>query len=115
MSADVSSSLYDRPVLVIETGMHTARINALDVDAFGLTAVAGSDQNLHVVERFTAVDADTLSYEFTVDDPTVWSRPWTAVLHLHRIDQPIYEFACHEGNFLIMEDMLRVLQLPDQR
>ena len=92
--------------------------DTLVVDTINLTsktAVAGSDQNLHVVERFTAVDADTLSYEFTVDDPTVWSRPWTAVLHLHRIDQPIYEFACHEGNFLIMENMLRVLLLPDQR
>jgi len=92
--------------------------DTLVIDTINLTsktAVAGSDQNLHVVERFTRVDADTLSYEFTVDDATVWSRPWTAVLHLRRLDQPIYEFACHEGNFLIMEDMVRFTHLPEQR
>jgi hypothetical protein len=78
------------------------------------TAVAGSDENLHVVERFTAVDADTLSYEFTVDDATVWTRPWTAVLYLHRLNEPIFEFACHEGNFLIMEDMLNVARMSEK-
>lgn len=78
------------------------------------TGVAGSDANLHVVERFTATDPNTLSYEFTVDDPTVWTRPWKALLHFHRLNEPIYEFACHEGNFLIMEDMLKVARIADK-
>lgn len=67
----------------------------------------GSDDNLHIVERFARVDDDTIEYQFTADDATVWTRPWTAAFPLHRTNQPIYEFACHEGNVLIMENMLR--------
>jgi hypothetical protein len=78
------------------------------------TSVSGSDERLHVIERFTRLDADTLAYQFTVDDATVWSRPWTAAFPLHRINQPIYEFACHEGNAFIMEDMLRVARAQDK-
>jgi hypothetical protein len=55
-------------------------------------------KNLHLVERFTRVDRDTLVYEFTVNDPTVWTRPWTAQVTMTRSDQHIYEYACHEGN-----------------
>jgi hypothetical protein len=54
--------------------------------------------NLHLVERFTRVDADTLLYEFTVEDPTVWTRPWTAQIAMSKSDQGLYEYACHEGN-----------------
>lgn len=54
---------------------------------------------LHLVERFTRVDADTLLYEFTVDDPNVWTRPWTAQIAMTRSDDPIYEYACHETNY----------------
>jgi len=53
---------------------------------------------LHLIERFTRVDADTLMYEFTVNDPTVWTRPWTAQIPMSRSDEPIYEYACHEAN-----------------
>ena len=60
------------------------------------------------------IDANTLSYQFTVDDPTVWTRPWTALLHLRRLNEPIYEFACHEGNFLIMEEMLKIARMDDK-
>jgi hypothetical protein len=55
--------------------------------------------NLHLVERFTRVDADTLLYEFTVEDPTVWTRPWTAQIAMSRSEQGMYEYACHEGNY----------------
>ena len=61
-------------------------------------ASAGSTPNLHLTERFTRVDADTLLYEFTVDDPTTWTKPWTAV-PMATTDEPIYEYACHEGNY----------------
>jgi len=62
------------------------------------TAFHNSTSNLHLVERFTRVDADTIVYEFTAEDPATWVRPWTAQIQLTRIDGPIFEFACHEGN-----------------
>lgn len=54
---------------------------------------------LHLIERFTRVDADTLLYEFTVDDPSVWTRPWTAQIAMTSSADPIYEYACHESNY----------------
>jgi hypothetical protein len=62
------------------------------------TAFRGSTANLHLVERFTRVDRDTVLYEFTADDPATWVRPWTAQLALAKIEGPILEYACHEGN-----------------
>jgi hypothetical protein len=58
-----------------------------------------SDENLHVVERFTRIDAKTLQYEFTVEDPTVWTRPWKGTLTMTPSEGPIYEYACHEANY----------------
>jgi hypothetical protein len=63
------------------------------------TAFRGSSASMRLVERFTRTGADTLLYEFTVDDPATWMRPWTAVVPLQRVDEPIYEYACHEGNY----------------
>ena len=63
------------------------------------TSFRGSSANLHLVERLTRVDADTLLYEFTVADPKTWTKPWTAVVPMKRVDTPIYEYACHEGNY----------------
>jgi hypothetical protein len=45
------------------------------------------------------VDADTLLYEFTIDDPTVWTRPWTAAVPMTKSQDQMYEYACHEGNY----------------
>ena len=58
-----------------------------------------SDENLHLTERFTRVSAGTLMYEVTVDDPTVWTRPWTYQLPMRKSDEPLFEYACHEGNY----------------
>jgi hypothetical protein len=66
----------------------------------------GSAENLHLVERFTRIAPDEIRYEVTVDDPTTWTKPWTAVLRLKHTDEKIYEIACHEGNFEVMKDML---------
>jgi hypothetical protein len=63
------------------------------------TSLKGSSANMHLIERFTRVDANSLLYEFTVDDPTMWIRPWTALIPMTRSDQPVYEYACHEGNY----------------
>jgi hypothetical protein len=54
---------------------------------------------MHLTERFTRTGPDTLLYEFTVDDPSTWTKPWTAALPMSRIDVPVYEYACHEGNY----------------
>jgi len=63
------------------------------------------DENLKLTERFTRADNDTLIYEFTIDDPTVWAKPWTASIPMARSDSRIYEYACHEGNY----DMMNIL------
>lgn len=59
----------------------------------------GTDTNLHVVERIRRVDADTLIYDFTVEDPTVWTKPWSGSMPMNKTTERIYEYACHEGNY----------------
>ena len=63
------------------------------------TSFAGSSAGLHLVERFTRTGPDTLTYAFTVTDPATWVRPWTAEVRMTRSDEPLYEYACHEGNY----------------
>lgn len=63
------------------------------------TAFAGSSKDSSLVERFRRVDPDTVMYEFTFQDPHSLTRPWTAVIPLRRTDGPLYEYACHEGNY----------------
>jgi hypothetical protein len=57
------------------------------------------DQNLTLTERLTRVSDDSMRLEFTVDDPTVWTAPWTAAVYWRRATGEIYEYACHEGNY----------------
>ena len=59
----------------------------------------GSSTGLHVVERFTRVDDETIRYEFTVEDPATWTRPWSVEYPLMKREGPLYEYACHEGNY----------------
>ncbi len=59
----------------------------------------GSDANLHVIERFRRLDADTIDYQFTVDDPTAYTKPWTVSIPMSKSEDPLYEYACHEGNY----------------
>jgi hypothetical protein len=73
-----------------------------------------SDESLHVIERFTLADADTIVYRFTIDDPTVYERPWTAELQLVRTNRRMFEFACHEGNYSL-ENSLRRARAEERR
>jgi hypothetical protein len=57
-----------------------------------------SDENMKLTERFTLVGPDTLQYEFTVDDPTVWTKPWSAMYYMSRTKEQMFEYACHEAN-----------------
>ena len=65
----------------------------------------GASAGMRLEERFTRVDADTLDYEYTVTDPETWVAPWTVNLPMVRSDLPLFEYACHEGNYA-METML---------
>jgi hypothetical protein len=56
-------------------------------------------QNLHVTERLTPVDADTILYQFTVEDPGMWTKPWSGELPITKIKGPLYEYACNEANY----------------
>jgi hypothetical protein len=58
-----------------------------------------ASEKLSLTEKFTLVDADTLMYEFTVDDPLTWVRPWTVQFPMTRMQDEIFEYACHEGNY----------------
>ena len=71
----------------------------------------GASDHLHLVERFTRVDAETIDYRFTADDPTTWTRAWTAEFPLKKTDQLMYEYACHEGNARSVEGILRAAKV----
>ena len=83
-----STGRWDGDTLVVET------VNFTDHTNF-----RGSKENLNLIERFTRIDADTLLYEFTVEDPTTWTRPWSAAVPMVRNVGRMYEYACHEGNY----------------
>ena len=53
---------------------------------------------MHLIERFTRIDPDTVAYEFTVTDPTVYTAPYTVMMPMRRLDGVLCEYACHEGN-----------------
>ncbi len=57
-----------------------------------------SGQGLHLTERFTRIDADTIDHRYTVTDPTIYAHPWTAAVPMTRFEGPMFEYACHEGN-----------------
>ncbi len=62
-------------------------------------ALSGASRNLHVIERFKRIDVKTLLYSFTVDDPTVWTRPWSGEYIWPATESRVYEYACHEANY----------------
>ena len=78
------------------------------------TNFQGSTSALRIVERFSVLDRNTLRYEYTVSDPNTWTRPWSAEAPLPRIDPPLYEFACHEQNYglinLVMGAQIRATE-----
>ena len=76
--------------------------NSLVVDTTNFTdktKFRGADGNLHLTERFTRIAADTLLYEFTMDDPTAFTKPWKGEVPMIASQGPLYEHACHEGNY----------------
>ena len=80
-------------------------------DQIGLTG--RFDGRLRLTERFTRVDPNTLRYEVRIEDATAFVAPWTVVLPMKRADQPLYEFACHEGNYSL-PNILRGARVEEQ-
>jgi len=79
---------WEGRTLVVETTNFTDKTN-----------FRGSGQNLRVTERFTRTDEGTLLYQFTVDDPQSFTRPWSGEIPMKKVAGPIFEYACHEGNY----------------
>jgi hypothetical protein len=76
--------------------------NTLVVDTTNFndkTAFRGSTQDLHVIERFTRTGDESIKYEFTVEDPHAWAKPWSAEVNWAKEAGPIFEYACQEGNY----------------
>ena len=90
---------WEGNMLVIETRNFTDKTASFDPSA--LTAV-GTGATLRLTERFTRVGEETLMYEYTVDDAETFSQPFTVALPMRLSDVPIYEYACHEGNYGMM-------------
>ena len=94
---------WDGNTLVVDTINFNGRLN-----------FRGTGEDLHLIERFTRTGPDTLDYQYTVDVPSVWTKPWTVRLDMTRIDGLMYEFACHEGNAISMTGALKGARLVDQ-
>ncbi len=83
-----SRGRWDGDTLIVETTNFTNK-----------TVFRGATEQMRLTERFTRVAADTLLYEFTIDDPATFTKPWTASIPMTRSSELIYEYACHEGNY----------------
>ena len=82
--------------LVIETTNFSNLVPSFNT---GLLEALGTGTTAHLTERFTRIDFDTLRYEFTVTDPDTFTQPFSGVLQIQRGDVPVFEYACHEGNY----------------
>jgi len=93
---------WDGDTLVVETTNFTDK-----------TRFRGATPDLKVTERFTRIDARTLRYQFTVEDPQTWTRPWTAEYAWPATSDLLYEYACHEGNYAL-GNILRGVRLKEK-
>ena len=88
-----SRGYWEGDTLVVETAHFNGKHDQIG------RPLLSSGENLTLVERFTLTDGENLMYEYTVNDPTIWSSPWTAQHPMKRNPEPMFEFACHEGNY----------------
>jgi hypothetical protein len=92
-----SRGRWDGNTLVIETTNFTDKTASISLTGLAI----GSAKELRLIERFTRVAPDQLTYEFTINDPETFTRPFTGRLVMNRTNQQIYEYACHEGNYAL--------------
>lgn len=93
-----SRGRWEGHTLVVETTNFNGRHDFGGRPVLPLADVAEAGRRMTLVERFTRVNADTIDYEYTVNNPGMWTRPWTAAFQMRRLSDRLYEFACHEGN-----------------
>jgi hypothetical protein len=86
---------WEGRTLVIET----THFRASDQSRFGVQYDGMSDENLRVIERLTRTSPSTITYRATVLDPSVYTQPWTVEFPMEKTGSPLYEYACHEGNY----------------
>jgi hypothetical protein len=89
-----SRGRWEGDTLIVETTNFTNKTN-----------FRGAGENMRLIERFTRVDQDTLLYRFTVDDPESFQSPWSGEIPMKRVPGPIFEYACHEGNYSIVNTL----------
>jgi hypothetical protein len=77
------------------------------------TNFRGASEKMKLTERFKRVDANTISYEFTVNDPSSFTKAWTAQIPMNKSTDPVFEYACHEGNYA-MDGMLKGLRAEEK-
>ena len=94
-----SRGRWEGNTLVIESRNFTPKVASFSERIGASGREYGSAENLHLVERFTRIDAKTLQYEFTVNDPSTFTKPFTGRFPMRLTDELIYEYACHEGNY----------------
>ena len=92
-----SSGHWEGDTLVVETTNFDDRIV---MNSFNCCGLAG--EHLRITERFRRVSAKLIEHQYTVDDPAIYTRPWTVSVPLQAIDGPVYEYACHEGNLAMI-------------
>ena len=97
-----SRGQWEGDTLVIDSTNFSDKTNFRGPPATARQDIFSSPQ-LHVTERFTRTGEDTIVYRFTVEDPGVWSRPWSGELLMRKTKGPIFEYACHEGNYGLMD------------
>ena len=91
---------WEGDTLVVDTTNYNDKIR---FNIYNCCGIAGTD--LHVVERFKRVSADTIDYQYTVDAPATYTRQWTAAVPLTRSEGPVFEYACHEGNYAMAAEL----------
>jgi hypothetical protein len=106
---------WDGNTLIVETTNYNSKGWIATQAAAGRIKGVPQTESLHVVERFTPVDANTIEYQVTLEDPKMFTRPWTVAIPLHRNPTyQIYEYACHEGNRSV-ENILRDARAQEKR
>jgi hypothetical protein len=98
-----SSGRWDGDTFVVDVTNFTDKVS-----------FRGSSEALHLTERFRRIEKDVVRYEVTVDDSRTWPQPWTAALDMRRQAGGLFEYACHEGNYALL-DMLQTSRLADRK
>jgi hypothetical protein len=87
--------------VVETTNFNSGAGGIYELGSRAVTSLVGNGDTLKIVEHFRRVDADTIDYRFTIEDPTLFTRNWSGSIPMKKFDERIYEYACHEGNYAL--------------